>query len=117
LDGEGVNYERALRRLLVLNNYGYSIENTDLDTDASKYEFLSDEWLSEWYGSDWCEGFVQDELDAVDLLASARTLSELDRLREFRNQLDTAHKEHLRTGDYAPLGMAAQDALRALEKS
>jgi len=61
-----------LRRLLVLNDYGYSIENTNLDKDTSKYEFLSDEWLEEWYGKNWCKKYVQDELDAVDLLMSAR---------------------------------------------
>lgn len=68
---EQPNYERMFRRLLVLNKYGYVIENTDLELDNSEHEFLSDEWLTEWYGSEQ-PGYVQDELDAVDLLMSAR---------------------------------------------
>jgi hypothetical protein len=39
-------------------------------------------------------------------------LDELEGARAFRALLEEAHKEHLRTGDYAVLGMAAQDALR-----
>lgn len=66
------SFERALRRLLVLNNYGYTIENTDLGEDDSEHEFLSDEWLKWWYGVDWCKQYVQDELDAIDLLLSNR---------------------------------------------
>ena len=68
-----MNYERTLRRLLILNNYGFSIESTDLDDGRSPHEFLSDEWLEWWYGKDWAEGYVLDELNAVDLLMSART--------------------------------------------
>ena len=36
------------------------------------------------------------------------------RLRSFAAALERAHDEHLRTGDYVKLGIAAQDALLAL---
>ena len=43
-------------------------------------------------------------------------LNELSRLQAFHARIEAAHQEHLRTGAYAPLGMAAQDALLALKK-
>lgn len=41
---------------------------------------------------------------------------ELDQLREFRAAIDRAHDAHLATGDYLPLGIAAQNALMALRR-
>jgi hypothetical protein len=41
---------------------------------------------------------------------------EVARLRNFKRAIEAAHAEHLRTGDYTPLGIAAQDALLALER-
>lgn len=41
---------------------------------------------------------------------------ELSYLLCFESAIRDAHREHLKTGDYAPLGMAAQDALMQLDK-
>ena len=66
-------YERLLRRMLVLTSWGYS---ADFHGSLEKCEeYLStNEKLEEWYGSDW-QGSgteVTDELDAIDLIASAK---------------------------------------------
>jgi multidrug resistance efflux pump len=47
----------------------------------------------------------------------AEIIQENGRLRSFKTAIEAAHAEHLKTGDYLRLGMAAQDALLAEEKS
>jgi hypothetical protein len=46
----------------------------------------------------------------------ARAAMERDRLRKFRDAIEDAHAEHLRTGDYIRLGIAAQHAILTLER-
>jgi hypothetical protein len=59
--------EHLLRRLLVLNSYGFTVEHHDdgpkpLDSGEA---FLSDEWLEKWYGKDVLPDYVWEELSRV----------------------------------------------------
>jgi DNA repair exonuclease SbcCD ATPase subunit len=40
-----------------------------------------------------------------------------EHLWKFVEAIESAHQEHLRTGDYSRLGMAAQDAVQALDRN
>lgn len=63
-------YERLLRRMQVLTSYGYS---ADFHSWDNLIEYLeTDEKLEEWYGKGWAEDYVLDELNAIDLIASAQ---------------------------------------------
>jgi hypothetical protein len=43
-----------LRRLLILNDYGYTVEHhgDEGPKDLDGCPFLSDEWIERWYGKD-----------------------------------------------------------------
>jgi len=59
-----------------------------------------------------------DACEDAARLSAAFVLSlehELAILRNFEQKIRDAHTEHLRTGDYTKLGMAAQDAVRELK--
>lgn len=56
----------------------------------------------------------QTTLNASGHQALSSLERELKVLRVFRARIEDAHVEHLRTGNYIKLGIAAQDAIREL---
>lgn len=59
--------EKTLRRLLILNDYGFTVEHHSDGPKPSEAgaSFLSDEFLTSWYGKDSLPDYVWADLREV----------------------------------------------------
>lgn len=65
-------WELIVRKMCVLASYGFDMQFFIKYLDEMPENFLNEEWLTNYYGTE-LEGYVLDELNAVELLASANT--------------------------------------------
>jgi hypothetical protein len=62
-------WEIIARKMGVMASWGYGMEYFNEHFDDP--DFLSEKWLLNWYGPGFYDNGLLDELNAIDLLASA----------------------------------------------
>jgi hypothetical protein len=63
-------WEKIARKLIVFSQWGYSVEYFDQYLDEP--DFLTEDWVKTYYGKDFYDNGLLDDLAAIDLLDQAK---------------------------------------------